>query len=105
MNKKAPWTTMLPPPVAKQRKWLSQVSKKQAAKLKEYNALRKRLLECNPKCGVCFTEAATDCHHRRGRGKWLTNEDWIMMVCRTCHRWIHDNPKEATERGYLLQRI
>lgn len=46
---------------------------------------------------------ATEIHHRAGRiGPLLMDETKWMAVCRYAHRMIHDNPKIAKEKGYLL---
>jgi len=47
---------------------------------------------------------ATDIHHRKGRGRYLLDTSTWMTVSRDAHRWIHDNPKEAMGKGYLLPR-
>jgi len=36
-------------------------------------------------------------HHPRGRADILD----YLYVCHRCHRWIHENPKESRELGYL----
>lgn len=48
---------------------------------------------------VCY---AVDVHHRRGRGKWFTYSRYFMGLCRFHHDFIHQNPREARKRRYLL---
>lgn len=73
----------------------------------EYLKLRKRYLSENSLCKVkvkgCTTHA-TDVHHTRGGSErdvyYLIQSTWLP-VCRSCHNWIHTNPKEARELNYL----
>ncbi len=54
-----------------------------------------------------------DLHHKSGRAgssvneegimeRNLTNKATFMAVCRCCHDWIHRNPKESREAGWLI---
>lgn len=48
--------------------------------------------------------ARTDHIHEpltRARGGRTDDIENMLAVCWACHRWIHDNPREATERGFL----
>jgi hypothetical protein len=44
-------------------------------------------------------------HHTKGRGKYLC--DVLTFLALDCalhhHRWVHDHPKEAAERGLLIR--
>lgn len=44
-----------------------------------------------------------DAHHRklRRRGGDDSAEN-LMVCCPPCHKWIHDNPAEATHLGYMV---
>lgn len=46
---------------------------------------------------------ATDVHepHTRARGGDILDLANTLTVCRSCHNWIHDHPKDATELGLL----
>lgn len=47
---------------------------------------------------------ATEVHHKwcgKDRAKYYLDESTWMAVSRDGHNWIHDNPKEARELGYL----
>ncbi len=117
----------------KRKKRLNPVSKKRIKINKEYSRLRAEFLAKHPYCQVWLAETspegplseeyaiangglfrldsipsqcplATDIHHRKGRGRYLLDASTWMAVSRDAHRWIHDNPKEAMEKGYLLPR-
>lgn len=73
-----------------------------ASKLKVYSKLRKKYLEDYPNCMIYPHLKSTDIHHMRGRiGDLLCDTSWWMALSREAHSWIHDNPKEAREKGYL----
>jgi hypothetical protein len=117
----------------KPRKPIRKVSSKRAKQNAEYSKRRKAFLEAHPYCqwflnhhGISEKEAgplgvveimtgfngriikiplSTEIHHKRGRfGSRLNAEEFWMAVSREGHNWIHNNPKEAYERGYLLRR-
>lgn len=49
--------------------------------------------------------ASTEIHHRKGRiGEMLNNTKYWMAVCREAHAEIHNNPKEAYSKGFLLTK-
>lgn len=91
---------------------LNPISKKRAAQMREYIALRRAYLKEHPFCELCILEGgntlpprATDIHHKKGRsGAMLLDTTHWMAVCRASHRKIHDNPKWAYENGYLLRK-
>jgi hypothetical protein len=42
----------------------------------------------------------------KGRiGNLLTDPKYFLAVCRQCHNWIEEHPKEAKELGYSVSRI
>lgn len=108
------------------RKPIRRVSSKRAAQLKEYSKLRKEFLAANPFCQVWMDEnpeyaavsplsnmgisywednRATDVHHMKKRvGKMLLDTRYWMAVSRTAHQRIHQFPKWAREKGYLLDK-
>lgn len=47
---------------------------------------------------------SSDIHHVCGRGKYLLDTSTWMAVSRKAHDYIHANPKESYERGYMLPR-
>ena len=102
------------------RKPIRRVSSKRAAQLKEYTKLRKEFMAANPICHVWLDEnpwsangtwtapdsaASTDVHHKKSRvGKMLLDTRYWMAVSRTAHQRIHQFPKWAREKGYLLDK-
>ena len=82
-------------------------SPKRKKKEAEYSKKRKQFLTEHPYCeipvpGIC-THHATDVHHVDGRVEDnLTDEDGFKAGCRACHQWVHANPADARELGYLI---
>ena len=72
-----------------------------------YSELRKSFLsrkkKCEAKVNGCTGES-TDVHHKRGRGKYHLDERTFLAVCRNCHRWIEEHPKEAKQLGLSENR-
>jgi hypothetical protein len=98
-----------PEPRAKKPKTrIKPVSTKQAKALTEYAKVRKEFLAehlyCEAKLEGCQT-VASDVHHTAGRGTNLSNADTFLAVCRTCHRFIEDNPTEALKMGFSKSRL
>lgn len=95
-------------PTVKQKP-ISHRSPKRAKEEKEYSLLRKEFLTKNHMCQAhlpCCTGMATDVHHKEGRiGKLLLDILKWLSVCRACHDWIENNPKEAKELGFSLNRV
>lgn len=85
----------------KSQKPLSPKSSKKEKLDVAYSILRKKHLEYHPLCqaklpGCSLT--ATDIHHKHGRvGELYLDQSQFISICRTCHTWIHNNPKEAKE--------
>jgi hypothetical protein len=68
----------------------------------EYNARKSAFLKARPKCQRCYKARSKDVHHVHGRlgGAYLNTNTWLA-VCRQCHDWIHQHPKEARALGLL----
>lgn len=67
-----------------------------------YTALRKQYLDKYPMCCAHLTKclsSSTDIHHKKGRGKYHNDPTTWLSVCRNCHIWIEEHPKEAIELG------
>jgi hypothetical protein len=79
---------------------INPVSKKQSKRLAKYRTQRLEFLKENPQCGKCG-EKATEIHHKKGRGVHTNDVESFMSICRTCHEWVHLNPKYAKALGYL----
>tara|TARA_R110000868_G_scaffold8307_4_gene43408 strand:- start:760 stop:1170 length:411 start_codon:yes stop_codon:yes gene_type:complete len=96
-----------PNPTAKQKR-LPQRSPKRIKLDKEYSASRKVFLSLKPMCEahlpqVC-SQVSSDVHHTysgSNRSKYYLEEATWLAVCRSCHTWIHDNPKSAKELDLL----
>lgn len=94
-------------PTAKQKRLPSR-SHKRIKEEAEYSKKRVPFLEQHSRCqasltGIC-THYSTDVHHTKGgseRGiSFLDQESWLA-VCRACHQWIHEHPRQAREMGLL----
>lgn len=89
--------------------FLRHVSKKMASKLSVYRVARQKYLLEHPLCEISMElfgsdDQAVEIHHRKGRvATLLTDCRFFMAVCRRSHQWIHSNPREAMERGYILK--
>lgn len=81
---------------------IKNISVKMQLELKVYRMERDKYMKDHSKCEFrdCF-RYATDLHHKSGRGQNLSNVETFMALCRKCHTWIHENPKEARLLGYL----
>lgn len=83
---------------------LRRVSKKRAMELRAYAIMRPIFLAANPFCEfdpMCL-KRAVDIHHIRGRaGNLITDERYLMAICREHHAWIHSHAKKAREMGML----
>ncbi len=57
----------------------------------------------NPGDGpTIYNVPATDIHHMAGRygGNYLNRDTWLPL-CRSCHHWIHEHPKQARALNLL----
>lgn len=52
------------------------------------------------------TGRATQGHEplMRSRGGDILDREQVLLTCWYCHRKVHDNVAEATERGFLVSR-
>lgn len=85
---------------------IPKVSKKMSKSLKIYHGKRLIYLMEHPNCEFpgC-NQQASDIHHKKSRGLYLNDVSTWMSVCRHHHTWIHDNDKEAREKGLLLSKL
>jgi hypothetical protein len=103
------WSTHLGKNIQKPtvKKVIPRVSKKRAKQDIEYLKLRLEFLNENSLCQVKFpgcSNFATDVHHTHSgsdRAVYYLIQNTFIAVCRSCHQWIHTNPKEARILGYL----
>ena len=55
-------------------------------------------------CHVC-ADPGTVVHHRKLRSQGGTNEvDNLMLLCQTCHEYVHNHPALSLAAGYILRR-
>ena len=77
------------------------MSNKKQSLRDQYKGLKKadhHMQTCRA-CGERSMRSEMEPHHPKGRhGENILRYFWIHSHC---HRWIHDNPKEATEMGLL----
>ena len=89
---------------------ISSVSRKGAARRREYDKVRKEVYERAR--GRCEVNATWSCsgnceqvHHKQGRiGDRLTDLDKMVGICHNCHEFIGRNPALAYDRGWMLKR-
>lgn len=87
----------------------SRIRRKQRSGLAEYNKAREALAEqaayrCQARTPNCNGQLE-QVHHRKGRdGELLTNPEYLLGVCYPCHSYIHANPSESYERGWMIRR-
>jgi len=84
---------------------IPQVSKKRRAENLQYEVLRTEFLgkKENQICPIT-KEKAVEIHHTysgKDRAKYFLDTTTWIAVSRDGHNWIHDNPKEARELGFL----
>lgn len=92
-------------PLKRGEKALAAISDRRKPIQAQYVRQRKAYLQRNWSCMICIRATSMDVHHKKGRaGKNLLDEDTWMALCRKCHDWIHANPKEATEKGWMQNR-
>jgi hypothetical protein len=98
-----------PKPTAVQKR-LPQRSPKRIIQESIYSEKRKIYLSKHSMCkahlpGIC-TQMATDVHHMAGRvGELYLDETHWIALCRACHMWIEEHPKEAKEMGFSINRL
>jgi len=90
-------------------KSISPVSKKRQVEMDEYSVKRNLFLIANPNCQgklLGCTTKATDVHHTAGRvgDNYLNISKW-KALCRSCHRWVEENPDAAKELGLSESRL
>ena len=81
------------------------ISERKMADLKAYMKIRNAFLRHHPYCAVYPEEEATHVHHMAGRaGLLLFNTDHFLSVSVRGHRFIHDNPDVARQRGWMVSK-
>lgn len=85
---------------------IPKMSKKRKVEQLQYSVLRTEFLG-KPENQICpiTGQQATEVHHKysgKDRAKYYLDASTWLAVSREGHNWIHDNPKEARELGYLF---
>jgi 5-methylcytosine-specific restriction protein A len=76
----------------------------------DWPAARAVALRRDRSCRRCAHPTATDVHHRIARGMGGTSDPErhhitrLVSLCRSCHRWVHDHPTDATREGWTVRR-
>jgi len=90
----------------KKRKRIPQVSEKRKHELAKYSKIREAYLNNNPICERCNVKHSDQIHHMRGRiGTALTDVNYFLAVCDSCHKYIEANPKESIKKGWSFPRL
>lgn len=89
----------------KPMKPIPKVSKKRQVQNLQYSVLRTEFLgkKENQVCPIT-KQQTIEVHHLycgKDRAKYYLDVSTWLAVSREGHNWIHDNPKEARELGYL----
>lgn len=86
---------------------IRQRSKKKTSLDSVYTEMRKSFMEKHPMCQAKLNKCSinsTDVHHKKGRGPSYLDVTTWLSVCRTCHIYIEEHPKEAIELGLSIKR-
>ena len=84
-------------------------STKETARLRRYEKARATVYErsggsCEARTPEC-RGTADQVHHRKGRdGDLVDDVDLLLGVCWACHNYIHHNPANSYERGWMIRR-
>lgn len=96
------------PKPKKKAKAIRKTSRKMATLKREYMKLRAEFLKERPWCEyfLHFGEKrpSTECHHRKGRGKFMLDVSTWMAVCSQAHQEIHFDPENSYKMGWMLPR-
>jgi hypothetical protein len=88
---------------------IKQRSDKRSAEEKEYGRERQKFLRAHKSCVAKLSGCkgrSCDIHHMKGRiGTLLLEQKYWISVCRECHEWIENNPKDAKLLGLSLSRL
>lgn len=89
-------------PPSKPRYIRHRSKKREAVYRTERRALVAKMLAENPRCKRCNRNPSQDIHEikSRARGGSITDPDNCVALCRKCHTYITNNPKQAHEEGW-----
>ena len=76
-------------------------SKKRERLYRQRRTLVVQLLDKWPICQRCGTNPSQDIHEvvRRSQGGSILDEANLRALCRLCHTWVTEHPKQAEEEG------
>lgn len=82
---------------------LNRYSAKRNAIRPERARLRQAILGQRPWCECCGASPSQDAHEivTRARGGSILDPNNILALCRPCHEWIGNHPKDAQECGLI----
>ncbi len=87
------------------KKFMNGYSDKRAAEMEQYNKEAKEFIK-GKMCAVYPKRKAQAVHHRKGRiGALLLDKRWWLPVSNLGHDYIHDNPNESMEKGWMVSRL
>lgn len=93
-------------PLPKPTKPINKVSPKQKKLNSEYGTAVALWKKENPVCNFPGCDKPTeDCHHSRGRGKYLMDKSTWIPLCRGHHLFIESHPQKAKELGLSGSRL
>jgi hypothetical protein len=85
---------------------IKKITAKRANQNLQYAKLRKQYLEAYPACEVenCNNKSS-EIHHQKGRSnEMLTDTNYFMAVCKSCHHKITIDSQWAIKNGYSIIR-
>lgn len=87
---------------------IKKVSTKRGKQNSDYTKVRHDFLYqhefCKARLPIC-TQWATEIHHMKGRiEELITDTNFFLPVCRSCHNWIENHPEEAQVLGLSIFR-
>lgn len=88
-----------------ERKPIPKKSAKRKVADVEYKKLNIQFLKENTMCAIYPSKMATEVHHvhcGKDRDKYYLDTNTWLPVSREGHNFIHNNPKEAREKGWLF---
>ena len=78
------------------------ITSRRATALRLYAAAKAKHLKEHPNCQKCGYKKDVAIHHKCGRiGSLLHDARYFVTLCRLCHAWVHQFPKDAQATGYL----
>lgn len=83
---------------------MKRMSSKRAAQHRKRIAYLRSIDADTATCERCHFERAVDCHERltRGRGGSISDPDNLVLLCRTCHSFVTEHPRQAHAEGFVV---